>query len=275
MSGSEMQACLAQLYTQDAYRALFAIHPDRCLSSYRLTQEETNALKALNLSELDRFAATLRAKRRGKLRSGFPLLFALEPTIIGQLADRYMELHPARPHETTLQQVLSFGEYIEEAIDGDAQLPNYACDLARYELLYFTAKFQPIAIDEPPAWTTRPTGGGFRLLGNVRPRRGAGTFIGTFQVDIQEVALLTQQGNPPRFAPPDVTHLLFQQQPAEVDPLLFALNVLTVELLDLCDGSRCIDAIIDAVEEAVGESPLDDEVMTMVEQFVQAGIVGV
>ena len=63
MSMAEMQACLARLYVDRAFRRLFALEPETVLREYRLSAEEAEALRALDGNALERFARSLRSKR--------------------------------------------------------------------------------------------------------------------------------------------------------------------------------------------------------------------
>lgn len=59
-----MQAALARLFTDDELRALLARDPHAAARKMRLTAEETAYLRRLDQEQLERFAQTLKRKRK-------------------------------------------------------------------------------------------------------------------------------------------------------------------------------------------------------------------
>src|SRR4029450_12314298 len=97
MSMAEMQACLARLYVDGAFRRLLALEPETGLSEYRLSTAEAQALRDLDAAAVERFARSLESKRRRRFAATYPLLFGLGAPAIERYYDRYCQLYPARP----------------------------------------------------------------------------------------------------------------------------------------------------------------------------------
>jgi hypothetical protein len=61
---SRIQAALARLFTDDSLRALLARDADAAARELRLTAEETAYLMRVDPEQMERFARTLKRKRR-------------------------------------------------------------------------------------------------------------------------------------------------------------------------------------------------------------------
>jgi hypothetical protein len=61
---SRIQAALARLFTNDSLRALLARDADAAARELRLTAEETAYLMRVDPEQMERFARTLKRKRR-------------------------------------------------------------------------------------------------------------------------------------------------------------------------------------------------------------------
>src|SRR5690606_10020144 len=92
LSIAEMQACLAQLYVDDAFRKLYYINPDSTLKGYELTEDEANAIKNIEKKWLDAFAESLKNKRKRRFESAYPLTFALETEHMDRYFNRFYQL---------------------------------------------------------------------------------------------------------------------------------------------------------------------------------------
>src|SRR5262249_51905603 len=136
MSAGELQACLARLCVDAAFRRLFELEGAATVAGYRLTAGEQEALLGIDRGQLAAFAAGLRAKRRAQLERGYPLLGrALPPAEQDRWFNRFHDLHPADPGDSPIEARLRFGRFLEAALAGDPKAPPYASDLARYERL--------------------------------------------------------------------------------------------------------------------------------------------
>src|SRR5262249_51187136 len=140
VSMPEMQACLARLYVDRAFRRLFALEPEAVLREYRLSAEEAQALRDLDRPALERFAHSLRGKRRRRFEATYPLLFGLACPAVDRYYDRYYHLYPARPGGSFIAELLEFGCFMQECLATDDEAPPFAADLAQYERLLFAAR---------------------------------------------------------------------------------------------------------------------------------------
>src|SRR5947209_4692942 len=140
MSMAEMQACLARLYVDGASRRLLALEPETVLGDYRLSAEEARALRDLDRQALERFAGSLKSKRRRRFAATYPLLFGLESPAVERYYERYYHLYPARPGGSFVTEQLEFGRFMEESLAADDEAPPFAGDLAQYERIRFAAR---------------------------------------------------------------------------------------------------------------------------------------
>src|SRR5262245_55060269 len=140
MSIADMQACLARLYVDGAFRRLFALDPETVLGEYRLSAEEAQGLRELDAAAVERFARSLKSKRRRRFAATYPLLFGLGAPAIERYYDRYYQLYPARPGGSFVAELMEFGSYAQACLAADDEAPPFASDLAQYERLRFAAR---------------------------------------------------------------------------------------------------------------------------------------
>ncbi len=90
MGLAESQRLLARLSTDAPLRVRFAADPAAVLAEFGLSAEEAATFAALPLDQLDDFAGSLIAKRRGEVESLLPLTFkAIGPSRFSALFRRH------------------------------------------------------------------------------------------------------------------------------------------------------------------------------------------
>jgi hypothetical protein len=270
MSIAEMQACLARLYVDGAFRRLFALEPDTVLGDYRLSEEEAQALRDLDRAALDRFARSLKSKRRRRFVATYPLLVGLASPAVDRCYDRYYQLYPARPGGSFVAELLEFGRFMEEALATDDEAPLFASDLARYERLLFAARRVALGRREegtrPPAPPERAP-----VAPDDRPRLADGVAVGTFRTNILAIVDALEGGHPlPETGEGPYTFVFRPGQGASI-PDAFYVTAATRELLDGCDGERTL-AELAAVERQRGGDERAAAVAGAVQNLVEHGI---
>lgn len=70
MSSAALETYLARLYTDDALRAAFLLEPRAQALLHGLSQQEAEAMAAMDLIGLQMAAASYRAKRSGRTEHG-------------------------------------------------------------------------------------------------------------------------------------------------------------------------------------------------------------
>src|SRR5438067_1474443 len=83
------------------------------------------ALRALDRHALERFASSLKSKRRRRFAATYPLLFGLASPAVERYYDRYYQLCPARPGGSLVAELLEFGRFIEESLAADDEAPPF------------------------------------------------------------------------------------------------------------------------------------------------------
>src|SRR5207248_8236338 len=119
---------------------LFALEPETVLGEYRLAAEEAQALRELDRAALERFAGSLKGKRRRRFVATYPLLFGMASPAVERYYDRYYQLYPARPGGSFAAELLEFGGFMEQCLAADDEAPHFASDLAQYERHQFAAR---------------------------------------------------------------------------------------------------------------------------------------
>src|SRR5262245_41905094 len=230
MSLPEMQACLARLYVDRTARRLFALEPETVLAEYGLAADEAQALRALDLAALERFARSLRGKRRRRFAATYPLLFGLESPVVERYYNRYYQLYPARPGGAYASELLEFGRFVEECLAAEDEAPPFASDLAQYERLCFLTR-QAASPPTPPL-SHSP------LLPTDRPRLADGVAVGTFRTGILAIVEALKAGLPPPETGKGPYTFVFRPEPGATSPAAFYVTEATARLLDRCDGER-------------------------------------
>lgn len=275
MSVAEMQACLARLYVDDAYRKLFHLAPETPESDYQLTQDELHALQNIDKKMLNLFAHQLKAKRKEKLRSAYPLLFVLPCIDIDRYYNRFYHLYPAKPHEPFLAQALAFGEFMEESLAAETEIPPYACELARYERFYFSAMYAPLPQDTLSTINDSENPQTEQIRIDARPTSRAGIQQATFTYDIVRIAAALQDQQEPGELQKGNYSFIFQQRAGTLGPTIFAISEPISRLLSLCDGSRTVSDIINEMERTFGKRSLAQQVMQALDHLLSIQVIKV
>ncbi|MBA2287573.1 MAG: glycosyltransferase [Ktedonobacteraceae bacterium] len=274
MSVAEMQACLARLYTDDSFRKLFDLAPEASLGNYKLTAEETSALKSIDKLLLHRFANSLKAKRKDRFRTAYPLLFALAGVDINRYFDRFYHLYPAKPRESTLLKILEFGSFMEQCLATDEDAPSYASDLAHYERVSYATAYTPgpqdtfasiNAAEELPAPPVNL---------DTCPVIRQGIAVEAFAYDIVKIANALQEQQEPGEVKESRYYFVFQQPTGSLTPRIFAISPATYELLVLCDGSRSVATLVSALEQRFGRDHLEAEIIRMAQHLLSIQVLG-
>jgi hypothetical protein len=271
MSIAEMQACLARLYVERAFRRLFALEPETALGEYRLSAEEAQALRELDSPALERFARSLKSKRRRRFVATYPLLFGLGSAAVDRYYDRYYQLYPARRGGSFVAELLEFGRFMEECLATDDEAPPFASDLARYERLRFAAR--RVAIGHRPEGTDQPARPDpTPVAPDDRPRLADGVAVGTFRTSILAIVEALEDGLPPPETGEGPYTFVFRPEQGAAEPDAFYVTPATRELLDWCDGERTVAELVNAVECLPGSDGRAAAVAEAIQTLVEHGI---
>jgi hypothetical protein len=269
VSATEFQAFLARLYTNAAFRRVFKLDPAAALDGYFLTPAERDSVTAIDWETLDRFASSLRNKRRGRLERAFPALFAISHPAVETYYGRYHEIYPLRPGESNSDEVAQFGAFIEQTLAGDRQLPGYARDLVRFESTLQELRESVRAdarapADQPPVEQAH----------GDRPRAGRGVAIARFDYNVSEIDDALRGGQEP-----DVRNeeefIVYALRHGERDPRILRVSGPTALVVELCDGERSVSEIVAAVEAHYRQPGLHDSVVDVIRQLADAVILEV
>lgn len=275
VSVAEMQACLARLYVDNSFRALFYFDQDIPLSEYKLSEDESRAIKSLDRKMLDFFAVTLRQKRKKRFQSAFPLLFQSVGTEIDRYYDRYYQLHPAIPDEPLFDYLVSLGRFVEQCLATDDEVPAYACDLARYERFRFYAKFCSSPKDSFKTINDSALHQDGSIPLDAYPYMHQGVQVATFTHDIISIINEINAQLTPSLQEKGVHCLVFQSVPGLLNPSIFAVSPTTRDLIALCDGTHNVLDIIAEMEALVEQADLEGAVHKIVCQLVNSNVLGV
>jgi glycosyltransferase involved in cell wall biosynthesis len=277
MSLAEMQSYLAHLYTDDDFRKLFVLAPDASFESYLLTEEEKQALRALDRRLLEYFATSLKMKQRERLRSLYQATFALPESLIQRLFHRFYHHYPAKPHEDTFTRLVEFGVFLEQMLEIDELAPCYASEVVKYERLHYLYTYQPTLEDAFTAINTPQPAETISLCLESIPMMLPGVYRETFKYPIVSIveALCEKQPVEDLVSQPGHYHLVFQRELHSLTLNVFTLNAETALLLDLCQDRHTIAEIIARVEQHFGEAGLADDILAMLSALQEQQIIGV
>jgi hypothetical protein len=283
MSVAEMQACLARLYVDGAFRRLFALEPETVLGEYRLSEGEAQALRDLDRPALERFARSLKSKRRRRFVATYPLLFGLDSPAVDRHYDRYYQLYPARRGGSFVPELLEFGRFMEDCLATDDEAPPFASDLAQYERLRFAARRATVGHRpeaggaEGASWGPGPGRPHARpatapVAPDDRPRLADGVAVGTFRTSILAIVDALEAGLPPPEIGEGPYTFVFRPGEGAADPDAFYVTAATCELLDWCDGERTLAELAAVVERQRGGDGRAAAVAGAVQTLVEHGI---
>jgi hypothetical protein len=268
MSIAEMQACLARLYVDEAFRKLFYLDP-ATLDEYRLTDKEAAAVRGIDRAMLEYYAASLKNKRRGRIERAYPVLFALDQAELTHYYSRYYQLYTSRAGQLPQQDVLDFGMFVEESVVGADHMPPYTADIARYERLYYQVRFAPRFC---AATASAAQAAPHRITADDDvPFLRDGIEIADFEYDVAELEERLHAGG----AAPDARDLVrapstiaFRPSTSTSATKMLRLNGATRAVLDRCDGSRTVAAIAAELEAALGGRNLGPDIAAVLDRLI-------
>jgi hypothetical protein len=133
MGLAQVQALLAQLYTDAALQERFEADPRGVAAAFGLTAEEGAQLTQLSKEQVSFFARSLLSKRLNGVAKLLPLTRGTLGERFGKLfeqyADTYLPRGPRRHHDDAL----AFATFVEKMARRQDIGPRWALDLVRYE----------------------------------------------------------------------------------------------------------------------------------------------
>lgn len=243
MTMAETQTALARLYVDEAFRGWFQHAPDDALAKYTLTKQERSILASIDRKMLAIFADSLRIKRGERIIAAFPLCaLAFGKETVTRYFDRFYDLHPAMPGETTSTALIAFGRFLTECIQVDANLPGYAGDLTRYEAAINQLRHSTVDADDLLLLgaTAEPLADG-PLLPTARPRTADGVMVLAFGYDIPVIADALADGPVPEPAAKPTNVVL--RPGASGAPTPFGITPAVAVLLSECTGDQTVEDI--------------------------------
>jgi hypothetical protein len=265
LSASELQACLARLYTNSAFRRLFRDDPDAALVGYFLNPAERDAVTGIDSAMLEWFASSLKVKRRERLQRSFTALFAMGSPALDAYYDRYHEIYPLRPGETGGDDAAQFAEFIEETIADGEHLPPYARDLVRFERTLEEVRQSVRAA--PPVPADRPAAEDFPQ----RPRVRAGVQVARFDWNVTDIDDALREGREPEERKEDEI-IVYALREGDREPKVMRVSEPTAVVIDLCDGGRSVADVVAAVEEYFDQRGLRVGVEDAIRHLADSGI---
>ncbi len=267
MSATELQACLARLYTSSLARRLFRVDPEAILAGYFLTSREREMVTSIDWDTLEWFASSLRVKRRDRLERAFPALFAIAAPALETYVERYHELYPLRPGMTSADDATEFAAFLEETLSDGAQLPPYARDLVRFERTLQEVRASLRAMGKAP---THP----IETNGSVLPERvqqRPGVRVARFDYNVSAIDDALREGREPEpLEEPEV--VVYALREGEHEPRIMRVSEPVALVIELCDGHRSIAEVTAAVEDHYGQPDLGADVEGVIRQLAGSAI---
>jgi hypothetical protein len=179
MALADVQAILARLFTDAAFRASFFCDPVTVGRALGLEAAQATALAELSRDEVEQFAAIIRRKRADDLRKVLPLT----ARALGRVFDRHVlaaiadAVRPGRDRDDALAVVEHLGRL---ARSNELEAP-WTADLARYEVTFGDALHRPAGLlvrrfRFPVARLAAAIHGG-APTGDIKPRTTIGIWL--------------------------------------------------------------------------------------------------
>jgi hypothetical protein len=132
MGLAEVQQVLARLSIDPALRDRFFAAPDAVGAELGLAAQEALGLARVPRKQVEQFADSLRRKRRDQVRRVIPITAQTLGREFTVLFTRYLDSSPPRGSKADFDDAAGFVAAIRRS--GDQLQPEWAVDLARYEL---------------------------------------------------------------------------------------------------------------------------------------------
>src|ERR1044072_5474787 len=221
-----MHSVLARLYVNETFLESFCAGPDQALTGYDLTPREAAALAGIDRDAVKKYASSLRAKTQGRFEHAYRLLITLDAAAFHKYYLRFYELRPIRPYETFNGPISEFGRFLERSFAGNPEVPPYAADLARYQRLFYEARFAPRS---PAAPRVEPPAAG-ELDDRSRLCVAPGVRLERFPYDMAALEAALRQGEIPRDVERALCRVVFQSLPEAGRARKFQVSASTADL---------------------------------------------
>ncbi len=136
MGLAEIQSVLARLYVDPTLRDRFFADPAAVGAELGLNAEEALGLACVSRRQVEQFADALRHKRRDQVRRVIPLAAQAMGGRFAELFERYARESPPRGSKPDLDDAVAFVEALSRWPCQVEVEPQWASDLARYELAW-------------------------------------------------------------------------------------------------------------------------------------------
>jgi len=272
MSVSEMQACLARIYVDDAFRKLFFMDNTYAKERYGLSDLELNSLRGLNVSRLEIFAASLRNKRKEQMNRGYPALFKVNPSSMETYFYRYTQLVHVNPSLPVASDLIDFGLFIEETLRASEGLPDYMLALARFERLCIWANQTSIRGPHPRIVQALKSGGTETLKASMSIGLSESTQVASFPYNvlgIEESLRLGVHVNPEETP----QYIAFKCNDRLSGSKVVRLAEPTWKLILLCDGSRDYRELLRAAERLFDSPSIEGLVLGALLNLSSSGMI--
>lgn len=266
MSSAELQAYLARLYTDGAFRRLFSADFESTLEGYFLTPDEHSRSATSIAPGWSFFARSLKTKRRDRLEDAYPALFALDRATVTALCDRYYDLYPLRPYAAHSDELVQFGRYMEETLLGLDGLPAYASDLVRFARLIHELRAQMNDDEVAPRATARRRSA--TLADSLTRRRGV--MLECFRCNVSQIDAALRLGREPD-ARQSREHVVYGHGVGN-EPVVLRVSAPTATVVDLCDGTRTLAAVIEEIERRHAVTDAESAVRRVVAEMIDRGV---
>lgn len=261
MALQHLQAVLARLYLDSAYRERFFAGPEAALRDEPLLEAERSQLLGLDQRQVERFARSLQSKRREAIREFVPATaHALGNGFRSRFA-RYAEQHRSTPEP--LPDALQFAGYVA----GQPDLPDWPRELARLDRLrleILNAVFVPKPF--PEEWT-------YRTLSLTPWAR-----VARFEYDLAACYPAARVGDVVVRREVECWLLIGKSGPFQVRQQ--RVNEATARLLLMCDGTRSTSEVIREAGAVLRLNPpqrhdFAREAQELLTGLVRAGLIAV
>jgi len=251
MSLSELQGVLAKILTDEALRQSFVKHtgcdqvPEE-FRQYGLTLSDWDQLRAIRADRLKLYAHLLYHKRIEKVSDILIYTFFLLGADLERVTHTYCQ---ECPPSSLAKLIEAHSFYLFLAERASAIEPPYVKDVALYEITLasftqkkYSRKKQPLQAQDMSS--------AFEKADDFCCIKSEGLELKRFDYDLELILPFLQRRERPPEQVPEKSFFLFQGIEGQIAPRPFKVTEDTINLLDLCDGSKSIAEIVDDLADA-------------------------
>ena len=267
MSAIELQSFVNRLYTDDVFRKLNDVEPSAAEGFYKLSDEEKTVVRGIERKALAEFDSSLKKKSFNKQKTPYEYTCrAIGENKLAAIFDRYYNINPAYPGESKLAANDKFGQFIEDSLNTDDSVPNYATELVRFERKRTSMNFTANDTDD---FTLINQKDDIKLVIELDTRlqmRGSAALM-NYDYNVAAITESIDEDVVPESAEQVKTDLVLFSVPIEAKVKILTLTPAAAILLTMLEQPITFASLVEQFEDKTGIENCQDDLKQAVEYF--------